>query len=150
MEIQQFKFKFKIISKIYSNSSKKAFARMPFKVLVQFICSGVFIVNFERVNAIRQKVGHSHRLTLIENHSISLPPPFCWSGQLSVPNFEKGRGIGKKLSAWGGLKEFLPCIFAREVLSKKKKKTFKNKAWLWGLNFKCWSWPLLVKQPIIF
>ena len=29
-----------------------------------------------------------------------------------------------------------------------QRKSSKNKIWLWGLNFKCWSWPTLAKQPI--
>ena len=43
-----------------------------------------------------------------DSHSISAP--FLLGGQLSLPNFEKGEQ--KKSECLGGLKEFLPWIFA--------------------------------------
>ena len=36
-------------------------------------------------------------------------PPFCWRGQPSVPNFEKGGS--EKNDCLGGLNESLPQIF---------------------------------------
>ena len=89
------------------------------------------------------------RTFLLNTRSIS--PPFLMGGQLSVPNFEKGGGGGsKKKSAWeGDLKSSCHGYlsgWAYYVSSQKK--TFKNKIWVWGLNFKWWSWPVLPKQPI--
>ena len=77
------------------------------------------------------------------------PPPFLLGGQLLVPNFEKGGGQ-KKMSAWGDLKRschgYLPGGRGAHYVYCQKR--LKNKIWLWGLNFKCWSWPVLAKQPI--
>ena len=65
-----------------------------------------------------------------------------------VPNFEKGE-IRKKMSSSRNLKSschgYLP---GGAYYVSCQKKTCKNKIWLWGLNFKCSSWPVLAKQPI--
>ena len=85
----------------------------------------------------------------VSHHSIS-SPPFCWGDNFQSQILKRGRG-SEKNECLAGLKEFLPWMFARErgclpcFLSKK---AFKNKIWLWGLNFKCWSLPVLAKQPI--
>ena len=81
-------------------------------------------------------------------HSIKPPPPP--PGQLSVL---KSGANQKKMCAWGdggGLKEFLPWISAwgRGRLTLFLSKKDLNKIWLWGLNFNCQSWPVLVKQAI--
>ena len=74
------------------------------------------------------------------------PPTFCWGATFS-PKFWKGEDQ-KKNDCFGGLKKFLPWIFALGAYHVSCQKTFKNKIWLYGLNFKCWSWPVLAKQPI--
>ena len=53
--------------------------------------------------------------------------PLSAGGQLSVPNFQK-RGMRKKTECLGGLKEFLPWIFAWGA-SFFVKKIFKRKLW---------------------
>ena len=89
-------------------------------------------------------------LTISLGQSVySVSPPLSAGGG-AVPNFEKG-GIREKMSAWGDLKEFLPSIFVwGHLLCFFSKNTFKNKIWLcvWQLNFKCWSRPVLAKQPV--
>ena len=76
------------------------------------------------------------------------PSPFCEGEQLSVQNFEKGGS--EKGGVLGDLKsfchaEYLPGGLALFLL---KKKSFKDKIWLWVLNFKCWSWPVLAKESV--
>ena len=68
-------------------------------------------------------------------HSIS----FLYSarGTMFSPKFRKGKV--KKL--WPGeLEEFLPQFLV--------KKTLQNKIWLWRLDFKYSSWPVLAKEPV--
>ena len=77
----------------------------------------------------------------------SIAPPLSAGGQLSVPNFEKG-GSEKKESL-GDLKSsyhgYLP---GGAYYVSCQKKTFKNKIWIWGHNFKCWTWRVIAEQPI--
>ena len=67
-------------------------------------------------------------------------------GQLLVPHFEKGRSE-KNECLWGlsSCHRYLPGELTMFLL---KKKTLENKIWHCGLNFKCWSWPVLAKPPI--
>ena len=88
-----------------------------------------------------------HELT--QYQPVPAAPPFC-RGDNFQPQILK-RGEQKKKWVPGGLTEFLPWIFhwgwrgngggAYYVSCQKK-------IWLWGLSFKCWSWPVLAKQPI--
>ena len=58
-------------------------------------------------------------------------PPLSAGGQLSAPHFEKGGS--EKNERLGGLKEFLPLIFALEggaYYVSCQKKTFKSTIWL--------------------
>ena len=55
-------------------------------------------------------------------HSISPALGLSTWGNLSVPCFKK-KGIRKNISAWGGLKEFLPQIFPLGGLTKFLEKT---------------------------
>ena len=80
---------------------------------------------------------------------------FLLGEQISVPSFEKDGS--EKNDCLGVLKsfcyaEYLPWGFAMFLVKKKKvlskKKTFKDKIWIWVLNFKCWSQPFLAKQSV--
>ena len=77
-----------------------------------------------------------HLNSLTFNDFPQYQPPLSARGQLSVPNFEKG-GI-KKMSVWEDLRvpAMIICLGAYYVF------------WIWDLNFKCWSWSVLAKQPI--
>ena len=74
--------------------------------------------------------------------SHSPPPVSAGRGQ-----FLK-RGDQKKMIAWGDLKSSCHEYLLGDLLFLVNKKTFKNKIWLLQLNFKCWSWPVLAKQPV--
>ena len=67
------------------------------------------------------------------------PTPFLLGVTAFSPKFSK-RGIRKKMSAWNGLKSSCHGYLPGGVYYVScQNKTFKNKTWLWGLNFKCWS-----------
>ena len=77
-------------------------------------------------------------------HTASVPP-FCWVEQLSVPKLVKGEGYQIKNECLGGrLIEFLLQMF---VLGRGEPTMFpvSKKTLHWGLNFKCWSCPVLTK-----
>ena len=81
--------------------------------------------------------------TLVNNDSTSSSvsdPHFCWGGQLSVPNFEKGDQ--KKMSAWRVFTS--PCHYYVSC----QKQLCKMKYGFEGSIFKCQSWPVLAKQPV--
>ena len=76
--------------------------------------------------------------------------PFLLGGTTSISKLWKG-GHRKVNDCLGGLKEFLPCwivAWGVAMFLVKKKKTFKEKRWLWVPNLKCWSRPSLAKQSI--
>ena len=75
--------------------------------------------------------------------------PFLLGGTTSISKLWKG-GHRKVNDCLGGLKEF-PCwivAWGVAMFLVKKKKTFKEKRWLWVPNLKCWSRPSLAKQSI--
>ena len=77
------------------------------------------------------------------------PPSFCQGEQLSVQNFEKGKIRKKWVLGWT---ERVPamdiCLEGAYYVSCQTKDIFLKKICPWGLYFKCWSWPILAKQPI--
>ena len=79
---------------------------------------------------------------------VSAPPPpslpFCWGDNFQSHILKRG-GISKKMSAREDLKSsYYRCLVVRaNCVSCFKKETI----WLRGLNFKCWSWSVLYKQP---
>ena len=106
----------------------------PF-LLVCFLClkdntfdkrKNVFLIDFE------------------SSHSISTP--FCWGATFN-PKFWKV-GYQKKMSTWRDLKSSCHGYLPGRLTIYLVKKRLKNKIWFWGLNFKCWFWPVLTKQPI--
>ena len=67
------------------------------------------------------------------------------------PKFWKGGGGGQKRKLPGRRDLKSSChgyLSGWAYYVSSQKKTFKNKIWVWGLNFKWWSWPVLPKQPI--
>ena len=105
-----------------------------FFLLVCFLClkdnsfdkSKVFLIHFE------------------SSHSISTP--LC-CGTTFNPKFWKV-GYQKKMSTWRDLKSSCHGYLPGRLTIYLVKKRLKNKIWFWGLNFKCWFWPVLTKQPI--
>ena len=86
----------------------------------------VFLIHFES----------SHRISA----------PFCW-GTTFNPKFWKV-GYQKKMSTRRDLKSSCHGYLAGRLTIFLVKKRLKNKIWFWGLNFRCWFWPVLTKQPI--
>ena len=82
--------------------------------------------------------------------SACLPPILVVWGSFQSQILKRW-GSGKKMSASGGLKYFLSWIFAFGVYyvscPKKRLKIRYNSEGAIS-NFKCWSWPVLAKQPI--
>ena len=65
---------------------------------------------------------------------------------ITIPKFWKGGGSGKK---WvPGVPAMDICLGEGTCYVSCQKKDFEIKIWPCGLNFKCWSWPVLAKQPI--
>ena len=80
------------------------------------------------------------------------PHPFCWVVETTFcPKFWKGE-FRKKMSAWGDLKStchrYLPGGGGGLLCYLSKKTLLLVKIWHWELNFSCWSWTMLAKQPI--
>ena len=104
-------------------------------LLVCFLClkdntfderKNVFLIHFES----------SHRINA----------PFCW-GTTFNPKFWKV-GYQKKMSTRRDLKNSCHGYLPRRFTIFLVKKRLKNKIRLWGLNFRCWFWLVLTKQPI--
>ena len=69
------------------------------------------------------------------------PHPHNWGVNFHFHIIKRG-GSGTQINAWGDLKG----SSQRYLLQQEGFQLFLNNTWLWGLNFKCWSWPVLVKQ----
>ena len=88
----------------------------------------------------------SNNIKLISQYQ---PPFLLGVGAIFSPKFGKrSGGGGQKKWVPGGIKVYLSQIFAWELTVSLSKKTFQNKLWLWGFNFKCWSWPVSAKKPV--
>ena len=83
----------------------------------------------------------------LKDHSISpTKRPF-----LLGDNFQSyilKRGNQKKIFAWGDLKISCERYLSEGINMFLAKKNFSNEIWLWVLNFKFWSWHVLVNQSL--